>query len=41
MRIVLDARMYGLKHAGIGRYVLNLVNELEKRKLEDDLPVSS
>lgn len=36
MRIVLDARMYGLKHAGIGRYVLNLVNELEKRKLEDD-----
>lgn len=28
--------MYGLKHAGIGRYVLNLVNELEKKKLEND-----
>lgn len=28
MRIVIDARMYGLKHAGIGRYVENLVINL-------------
>ena len=25
MRIGIDARMFGLKHAGIGRYVENLV----------------
>lgn len=30
MKIVIDARMYGLEHAGIGRYVMNLVNQLEK-----------
>ncbi len=30
MKIGLDARMYGLKHAGIGRYVLNLVDQLAK-----------
>lgn len=30
MRIGIDARMYGLKHAGIGRYVENLVKELGK-----------
>lgn len=29
MKIVIDARMYGLEHAGIGRYVLNLVSQLE------------
>jgi len=29
MRIVIDARMYGLEHAGIGRYVSNLVRELK------------
>ncbi|HUS59879.1 MAG TPA: glycosyltransferase family 1 protein [Nevskiaceae bacterium] len=31
MKIVIDGRMYGLKHAGIGRYVLNLVKEIEKQ----------
>ena len=30
MRIVIDARMYGLEHAGIGRYVMNLVEQIEK-----------
>ena len=30
MRIVIDARMYGLEHAGIGRYILNLINQIEK-----------
>ncbi len=28
MRIVIDARMYGLEHAGIGRYVMNLINQI-------------
>ena len=30
MKIVIDARMYGLENAGIGRYLINLLNELEK-----------
>ncbi len=30
MKIVIDGRMYGLEHAGIGRYVLNLISYLEK-----------
>ena len=29
MRIIIDARMYGLEHAGIGRYISNLVQELK------------
>ncbi|MBU2592714.1 MAG: glycosyltransferase family 1 protein [Patescibacteria group bacterium] len=29
-RIVFDARMYGLKHAGIGRYVANLLSAIKK-----------
>ena len=28
MNIGIDARMFGLKHAGIGRYVKNLINEI-------------
>jgi len=28
MKILIDARMYGLEHAGIGRYVEQLVNQL-------------
>ena len=28
MKILIDARLYGLEHAGIGRYVMNLVSEL-------------
>src|SRR3989339_173128 len=30
MRIGIDARLYGLEHAGLGRYVTRLVNELLK-----------
>jgi glycosyltransferase involved in cell wall biosynthesis len=29
MKIVIDARMYGFENGGIGRYVVNLVSELE------------
>ena len=28
MRILIDARLYGLENAGLGRYVVNLINEL-------------
>lgn len=38
MKIVIDARMYGLEHAGIGRYVSNFVRELKNlktKKLKD------
>ncbi len=31
-RVVIDARMYGLEHAGIGRYVMNLLREIKKQK---------
>lgn len=36
MKILIDARLYGLEHAGLGRYVMNLVEELksEKRKVK-------
>lgn len=30
MRIAIDARMYGLENAGIGRYLINLISELQK-----------
>lgn len=30
MKIVIDARMYGTEHGGIGRYVVNLVDQLQK-----------
>ncbi|MBM3205322.1 glycosyltransferase family 4 protein [Candidatus Shapirobacteria bacterium] len=30
MKIVIDARMYGLENAGIGRYLVNLINQIEK-----------
>ncbi len=30
MKILIDARFYGLENAGIGRYTMNLVNELQK-----------
>jgi len=30
LKIVIDARMYGLEHAGIGRYVMSLVSQIEK-----------
>lgn len=28
MKILIDARLYGLEHAGLGRYTMNLVNNL-------------
>lgn len=36
MKIVIDARMYGLEHAGIGRYIMNLINQIEKKDKEND-----
>jgi glycosyltransferase involved in cell wall biosynthesis len=30
MKILIDARLYGLENAGLGRYVMNLVTELSK-----------
>lgn len=30
MKIIIDARMYGLENAGIGRYLINLINQIEK-----------
>jgi len=36
MKIVIDARMYGLEHAGIGRYVLNLINQIEKQDKKNE-----
>lgn len=32
MRIVIDARMYGLEYTGIGRYLINLIEQLKKTK---------
>lgn len=36
MRILIDARLYGLEHAGLGRYAINLVNELAKIDIENE-----
>ena len=30
MKILLDARLYGLEHRGIGRYLINLISNLQK-----------
>ncbi|MCX6706354.1 MAG: glycosyltransferase [Candidatus Woesebacteria bacterium] len=30
MRIVIDGRFYGLENAGLGRYTINLISELQK-----------
>lgn len=30
MKILIDARLYGLENAGVGRYLINLVDELSK-----------
>ena len=29
MRIGIDARLYGISHGGIGRYIENLISQLE------------
>lgn len=31
MKIVIDARLYGLENAGIGRYLINLIDQIEKQ----------
>jgi len=36
MRIVVDARLYGLENAGIGRYIMNLINQIEKEDKENE-----
>ena len=30
MKILFDARMFGLENTGVGRYIMNLVKELGK-----------
>jgi glycosyltransferase involved in cell wall biosynthesis len=32
MKVVIDARLYGLENRGLGRYLMNFVNELKKYK---------
>lgn len=39
MKIVIDARLYGLEHAGLGRYTLNLVNQLIKTGSVNDYTI--
>jgi len=34
MRIIIDARMYGLEHTGIGRYIINLINQIDKMSFQ-------
>ena len=36
MRIIIDARFYGLENAGLGRYTINLLNELCKLDKENN-----
>ena len=36
MKIVIDARMYGIEHTGIGRYVMELTNNLAKIDKKND-----
>jgi hypothetical protein len=36
MKILIDARMYGLENAGIGRYALNLINQLTQLDDKND-----
>ena len=36
MRIVIDARMYGLEHAGIGRYISCLIDEIAQLDKKND-----
>ena len=30
MKVLIDARLYGLENAGVGRYLVNLIDELAK-----------
>ena len=39
MRIVIDARLYGLENAGLGRYTINLINGLQKLDRKNEYSV--
>jgi len=39
MKIVIDARFYGVEHTGIGRYVINLLDNLKDLNSENDYVV--
>lgn len=36
MKILIDARLYGLENAGLGRYVINLIRELQEIDKENE-----
>lgn len=36
MKILIDARFYGLEHAGLGRYTINLIHEIAKIDRQND-----
>jgi glycosyltransferase involved in cell wall biosynthesis len=36
MRILIDARLYGLEHGGPGRYVMNLLKEIEAHDIKNE-----
>ncbi len=35
-KILIDARMYGLEYSGIGRYIINLINEIKNLEIEEN-----
>lgn len=39
MNILIDARLYGLENAGLGRYVVNLINELTQIDLKNNYTI--
>lgn len=39
MKILIDARLYGLENAGLGRYIINLVSELSKLDFQNEYVV--
>lgn len=39
MKILIDARLYGLENAGLGRYIVNLVSNLKKIDKKNDYTI--
>jgi glycosyltransferase involved in cell wall biosynthesis len=39
MKILIDARLYGLENAGLGRYVMNLIDRLSERDKTDSYTI--
>lgn len=39
MKIIIDARLYGLENAGLGRYIINLVKELQRKDKKNDYSI--